>query len=121
MAEPSPKLRWVRIACAVLFAAATLVYNGLWLLAVRPADVELGFDPANPGSGRALDVARVKPGSPAEKAGMQRGDHIIAINGQSTTGNEFLLRTVWSQSKPGDTVHLTVERPGQPSPVNLTA
>ncbi len=121
MPEASPQLRRVRMACAVLFAAATLAYNVLWMIAVRPADVELGFDPAAPGSGRELKVARVKKGSPAEKAGMRTGDHVIAINGQSIAENEFLLRSVWGQGRPGDSVQLKIERPGQNSPVDLTA
>ena len=117
----SSQLRWVQVACAVVFAVATLGYNLLWMAAVRMPDVELGFDPAFPASGRNLDVARVKDGSPAEKAGMRRGDHIVALNGRRIDDNQFLLRTIWSQSKPGDTVQLTVERPGQTSPVILSA
>jgi carboxyl-terminal processing protease len=52
------------------------------------------------------------PGSPAQRSGIQTGDRLVAINGQSTHG--------WTQEEasgalrgvPGTTVQVLVERPG---------
>lgn len=93
MPEPSPaspKRRWLRpvlFALAVVFAAATILYTTLWMLAKRPApEVDLGFDHSP-----FLVVTHVQQASPAEKAGLRPGDRILAVNGTRLKGANSLF------------------------------
>ncbi|ACZ41452.1 2-alkenal reductase [Thermobaculum terrenum ATCC BAA-798] len=57
-------------------------------------------------------VASVEPGTPAEKAGLRRGDIIIAIDGQRIT-NESMFVELLREHKPGDKITLTIRRDGR--------
>jgi C-terminal processing protease CtpA/Prc len=57
-------------------------------------------------------VSFVNAGSPAEKAGVQLGAVIVAVNGQAVDGPQALADTI-RQSKVGDTVDLTCVIRGQ--------
>jgi putative serine protease PepD len=65
-------------------------------------------DPTNPDG--AL-VESVTPGGPADKAGLQKGDLIKAIDGQAIKDPTDLSSTIATR-KPGDTVTLRIERNG---------
>ncbi|MFN2399680.1 MAG: S41 family peptidase [Gemmatimonadaceae bacterium] len=60
-------------------------------------------------------IARM-PGTPAEQAGLQPGDRIIAINGRPTEGllPDEALRAL--RGRKGSRVTLTVDRPGEGGP-----
>jgi S1-C subfamily serine protease len=79
------------------------------------SDVELGFE-----NSPSLLVTGVQQESPAEKAGLLPGDRILAIDGTRLEG-AISLYALYKPHQPGDTVHLTIARPGQPSRVVLTA
>jgi phosphoserine phosphatase RsbU/P len=115
----SPKARWLRpvlFALALLFAAATILYTTLWMLAKRwTPDVELGCE-----NSPSLVVTGVQQDSPAEKAGLRVGDQILAIDGTRLEGATSLFG-LYKAHKPGDTVRLTIARPGETSSVVLTA
>jgi len=101
-----------------VFAGAAILYSGLWVSsASRPIPVELGFDNKYIPAEHAQLVQSVVPGSPAERAGMKPGDRIIGINGVPL--EEDTLNRIWSEHKPGDTVDLSIERPGISSPITL--
>ncbi len=57
-------------------------------------------------------VSQVVSGSPAEKAGLQVGDIILAVNGTRVDANHA-LNTLIRAAKPGDSVALEVRRQGQ--------
>jgi serine protease Do len=57
-------------------------------------------------------VVEVMPGGPAEQAGLQEGDLVIAVDGQ-TVGLEKDLADLIAEYEPGDTVTLEIERPGE--------
>ena len=68
---------------------------------------------------RGALVNSVVTGSPAEKAGLRRGDVITAINGESIrTGND--LRNEVSQLLPGTATKLSIVRDGKEQAVNVT-
>ncbi len=118
-ASRTSKPRWRRVALlalAVAFATATILYTTLWLLANRWApDVELGFD-----NTQDSVVTRVLKDSPAEKAGLRPGDRVLAIDGARLQGTRSLF-AIYKLHKPGDVVQLSVARPGETSPFELTA
>ena len=104
---------------AAILAGATILYSGLWIYCAGVAiPVELGFDNLYSPTRNCEQVKSTVPGSPADRAGMQAGDCIVLING-APLKNEVSLPLVWAKSKPGDTVELSVQRPGVSSPVIL--
>ncbi|HEX7503611.1 MAG TPA: SpoIIE family protein phosphatase, partial [Acidobacteriota bacterium] len=111
-------------AAAVLLAAAAFGYGFIWMVAVRNAAprVELGFNykanVAYDPQARSIFVHDVEKGSPAERAGLRAGDHIIGFNGKLlTTSRPY--DEAYARGKPGDPVALTVLRPGEPGPLVL--
>ena len=54
-------------------------------------------------------VSMVLPGTPAEKAGLKKGDVIVAVNGESTPDYRMIGDIINAQSEP---VELSVERQG---------
>jgi sigma-B regulation protein RsbU (phosphoserine phosphatase) len=108
--------RPILFALAVVFALATVLYTTLWLVSNRSVpDVELGF-----GNSPTQVVTRIEPNSPAEKAGLRLGDRILAIDRTPFESSKSLYG-IYKAYKPGDTVQLTIERPGQTSRIVLTA
>jgi serine protease Do len=63
-------------------------------------------------------VQEVKPGLPADQAGVKRGDVIVAVDGSHVEGRNEVVRLI-SSKEPGSSVKLTVLRNGKE--VNLTA
>ena len=64
-------------------------------------------------------VAAVSQGSGAEAAGLQEGDIITALDGESVEGASDLMLAVRGKN-PGDTVQLTVNRNGQEQEISVT-
>ena len=62
---------------------------------------------AQPAHGRLL-VGRVAPDSPAQRAGLKRGDIIVGVNGEKTATLSELYRKVWALGAAGVTVPLDV-------------
>jgi len=63
-------------------------------------------------------VAEVEADTPASRAGLKRGDVILAVNGQDvTSANELRLRI--SQTPPGTNVKLQISRDGKTQDVNV--
>ena len=68
---------------------------------------------------RGALVSSVEAGSPADKAGVRRGDVITAVNGESIrSGND--LRNEVSQMLPGTATKLSIIRDGKEQTVNVT-
>ena len=117
--------RWLHIALRVLaiaFAAATMLYTWFWMVAARfeqPPAVELGLDFPYQPSQNANVVTNVKPGSPAERAGLRAGDQVVAFDGRRTESLEDQVR-VWNLHRPGDSVRLTILRPGESGALEFT-
>ncbi len=63
-------------------------------------------------------VGEVSPDTPASKAGLKRGDVILALNGQQvTSANDLRLRV--SEMAPGTNVKLEISRDGKTQDVSL--
>lgn len=86
----------------------------------------IGVETAQPGptlaDQLALDrhkscvITRVVAGSPAERAGLQKHDVIVAINGDHDADEDDLRRAIRS-SETGDELRLDIIRSGQPMQV----
>lgn len=63
-------------------------------------------------AGNNLVVARVTPDSPADKAGMMKGDVIVNIGGESPKTLPDFYRKLWSLGAAGISVPIDVERDG---------
>jgi len=57
--------------------------------------------------------------SPAQRAGLQTGDIIVAVNGQQVTDNEDLAGAILTQ-QPGTRVSLTIVRGGHQQTISVT-
>jgi carboxyl-terminal processing protease len=70
-------------------------------------------------SSKLLTVTKPIAGSPAEKAGLLKGDQIIKIDGNDVTAldPESVRQKVLGE--PGTTVTLTIQRPGQDQPFDV--
>jgi len=117
--------RPLHYAAAVLLAALTILYSAAWMYYVRRplqvTQVEIGIDAFYSSAG--VEIDDVHPNSPAEKAGLKMKDLIVAINGSSADSASAwngLENRTWLRSQPGDTVTLTVRRPGQSQPLVFT-
>ncbi len=64
--------------------------------------------------GGRLVVGRVTPGGPAARAGIQRGDVIVGVNGEQPTGLADFYRKVWAQGPAGAMIPLDVLHADKP-------
>lgn len=69
-------------------------------IAVERVDSALA-DQLGLGTGEGLVIVEVKPGSPAERAGLRRHDLLLKVNGKALTGPEELRREVEAGLKNG--------------------
>jgi carboxyl-terminal processing protease len=69
---------------------------------------------------RGLRVVSVFDGSPARKAGIQKGDRIVAVNGKSIAGEAPDLATSRIKGPAGTSVRLTVDPAGKGPPRTVT-
>ncbi len=114
---PRPAL----VGLALLLAVVATLYGVLWMYYVRQEPrallgIEFDFSPR----ARALQVNSIVNGSAAGRAGIRAGDRIVRVNGRLLdTPSPFYDAVV--RGRPDDPVELTVQRPGEPTPIVLHA
>ncbi len=69
--------------------------------------------------GEYLTITEPMPGSPAEKAGLLPGDHIIAINGEDMTGTLPEVARMKVLGPKGSKLTLTIRRPEVEEPFDV--
>jgi serine protease Do len=94
------------------------VIRGHLGVAIQSVDADMAKAFGLKQGGGAL-VSDVTAGSPAAKAGIERGDIILALNGQAVSGPDDLSVHI-SEMAPGSTVHLKIARNGQTRDVAIT-
>lgn len=94
------------------------VIRGHLGIAIQSVDADMAKAFGLSQGGGAL-VAEVTPDSPAAKAGVERGDVILELNGQPVNGPDDLSVHI-AETAPGTTVHLRISRNGQMRDVNVT-
>lgn len=99
-----------------------------WLgqLPRRPVFLGLAVAPVAPARAAAasletagLLVALVAPGGPAERAGLRRGDLLLALNGAPLRDTATLLEAL-NRSRPGDRLRFDLLRNGAPLTLEVT-
>jgi serine protease Do len=73
-------------------------------------------DPRNENKGVRIDS--IEPNGPADKAGLQRGDVILSLNGKDV--DERTLRFMTGSQTPGTVAKLTIARDGRERNVDVT-
>ena len=63
-------------------------------------------------------VADVVPGGPAQRAGLEAGDVVVAVNGHPVTSNTDMTREV-AKTQAGDIAHLDIFRDGKERNVDI--
>jgi len=71
------------------------------------------------GPARGVVIEEVEPDTPAEKAGLKRGDIIVEFDGEHVRGVRQFSRLV-GETPPGRSVTATIEREGQKKDVQIT-
>jgi serine protease Do len=90
-------------------------YMGVSIQSVDP-DMAKAFGLTHGGGALISDVS---PNSPAAKAGLQRGDIVLELNGQPVNGPDDLSVRI-SEMAPGTVAHLQIFRSGQNKDVDVT-
>jgi sigma-B regulation protein RsbU (phosphoserine phosphatase) len=113
--------RPILLGLAIAFAAATVVYSASWMHYVRiTRHAQLGIEFDRSEVTGETRVTSVEPGKPAERAGLEVGDRIVAVNHRPLrTMNPFFDAV--SRGHPGDLVVLDVRRSGVATPLRLQA
>jgi len=88
---------------------------GVYLQSMTPS-LAKGFGLSEP---KGVIVAKVAPGSPAEKAGITRGDVILSVDGKEVNSPAELQIAIRSR-KAGDKVNLSIWRKGKSLNVTVT-
>ena len=66
----------------------------------------------------AAIISQVTGDAPADKAGLQQGDAVIAVDGEPVNGADSLVAQIRERS-PGTTVKLTIVRDGQSKVISV--
>ncbi|HIQ01037.1 MAG TPA: S41 family peptidase, partial [Anaerolineales bacterium] len=67
-----------------------------------------------------LEIVSIIPNSPAEGAGLQGGDRVLAVDGQSIVGFGIYEAIALIRGPAGTPVTLLIERPGEEKPFEVT-
>src|SRR6202044_2846069 len=70
------------------------------------------------GGRKGAQVTDGLPGGPAQKAGLQSGDVVVAVNGVPVKSNVEMTREV-AKAQAGDVIHLDVFRDGKERTVDI--
>ena len=89
-------------------------------LGVQPEDINReNMSQYNSSAGRGVGISRVSENSPAEKAGLKKGDVVLQFDGEPVTSSRKLLRLI-GEAAPEQSVRLTISRNGSEQQLTVT-
>jgi serine protease Do len=92
--------------------AFSFQFDGMNYMGVVTEEIDSGnMSRYGMNSVRGVGVSRVSEGSPAEKAGLKKGDVILQFDGEPVTSTRKLSRLI-GEAAPEQTVRLTISRNG---------
>jgi serine protease Do len=95
-------------------------YDGMNYLGILPEEINReNMSRYGLNAPHGVGVSRVTEGSPAEKAGLKKGDVILQFDGEPVMTNRKLFRLI-GEAAPEQTVRLTISRNGSEQQVNVT-
>jgi Do/DeqQ family serine protease len=94
------------------------VHRGMIGVTIQPVTSDIASSLGLSQASGAL-VNSVQPGSPADKAGIRRGDVITSVNGAAVKDSNGLRNNV-AQMAPGSTAKMTIVRDGKEKTVDVT-
>ena len=68
---------------------------------------------------RALEITKIFPGSPAEKAGLKPGDIVTEVDGKSLVGQDLDVQVSQVRGPEGSTATFTIVRKGEDKPLKI--
>lgn len=87
--------------------SAKIAADPSWQLSSSNALELLGIEPSS------LYISSVQPGSPAEKAGLKRGDRLVSIGGKTLTEWEQVIELVKTYDPSGTPLQIEIRRNGE--------
>ncbi len=125
--------KWTAVAAALLLAPAGLAFAGGAECAEKHTQASydemakkyakhgyLGIETEKNAAG-AYAISKIAPGSPAEKAGFQKGDVLVALNGaRFGDDNKEAVKKAKSALGPGKAATYTVQRAGSEKQLTAT-
>jgi len=84
-----------------------------------PKHAYLGLQTQTAQNGTGAQIAETTPGGPSEKAGLQAGDVVKKVDGQTISSPDDVAQSI-SDKSPGDKVTVTVDRNGHEKSVDVT-
>jgi membrane-associated protease RseP (regulator of RpoE activity) len=95
-------------------------YDGMNYLGILPEEINReNMSRYGLNAPQGVGVSRVTEGSPAEKAGLKKGDVILQFDGEQVSTNRKLFRLI-GEAAPEQTVRLTIRRNGSEQQVSVT-
>ena len=79
----------------------------------------LGVSTAPATSGTGAEVGTVNPGSPADDAGVEVGDHVVEVDGEPVTAPPDISAAI-ADKNPGDRITVKVRRNGRERTLDVT-
>jgi serine protease Do len=95
-------------------------YDGMNYLGILPEEITReNMSRYGLNAPQGVGISRVTEGSPAEKAGLKKGDVILQFDGEPVMTNRKLFRLI-GEAAPEQTVRLTISRNGSEQQVSVT-
>ena len=99
--------------------AFSFYFDGSNYLGILPVEINTSnMSQYGLSAARGVGISRVTEGSPADKAGLKKGDVIVQFEGEPVTSTRKLFRLI-GEAAPEQTVRLTISRGGAEQQVSV--